>query len=204
MDMLTGFPMDQLMEDSISHFNPFAMMRGGSLAADLFSGGDPFSKFSPDPFEEEDSCIAPQYSCQTFVQSSVVDPDGQVRTERFAASDAGDRKHRVREARQAYADSASDVVKTGLERHVGSKALKVSRQLDKETGEEQTSNEIFRGLEEDSRADFEKEFEEKKKHLPKRPRRGASLLDVGDDLLGAIPDFWGAAEPMRRPALGGQ
>mmetsp|Transcript_53756 Transcript_53756/g.155079 ORF Transcript_53756/g.155079 Transcript_53756/m.155079 type:complete len:193 (+) Transcript_53756:104-682(+) len=177
-------------------FGELGLLAGGmSLSASLFGDRDPFKEFSADPFEG-DPRSGLRYSCQTFAQSSVVGPEGEVHTERFASSDVGDRALGVRESQQAYANSASDVVKTGVERHSGGRAVKVSRVIDRETNEERQREELFRGVEPETREAFDRDYEELAKRMPKRPRGGRALLERGAGWSDSVPE-----PPL---ALGGQ
>mmetsp|Transcript_46617 Transcript_46617/g.124596 ORF Transcript_46617/g.124596 Transcript_46617/m.124596 type:complete len:198 (-) Transcript_46617:346-939(-) len=160
---------------------------GQGLFAGLLGDRDPFEEFSPEPVEGTlPGASSVQYSCQTFAQSTVVGPDGRPQTERFASSDVGNRAHGIREAHQAYSNSQSSVYKTGHERHLGGRAVKVSSQHNRETGEAQ-SRELFQGVDAAGRSTFEQEFGASAHHLPKRPRGRMSLQEQGADWVESLP-----------------
>lgn len=126
-----------------------------------------------------------QYSCQTFAMSSVMGPDGKMRTERFSSSDVGNAKHGIRESQHTYANSHSGIDKMGLERHVGGRGRKMVKELNRNTKEEK-STEMFRGMDESGKDAFDREFGSRAQHLPQHARfSGHALPGYGGH--GALP-----------------
>lgn len=143
-----------------------------------------FEDFSPDYLSEAPAGGPAKYSYQSFAQSTVVSRDGMPRTERFAASEVGDRTQHLREARQAYATSESPMMKMSFERFMDARAVKVSVERNRTSGEAH-SHEKVRGLDAAGRDTFEKEFEEKRVHLPRLTQEGAK--DRASEWVQALP-----------------
>merc|ERR1712136_500548 len=74
----------------------------------------------------------------TMMMSMNVGPDGQVHTEKFASSSAGDRDKRIAETQQAYSNSSTGAEKMSLERQT----------------------EMFRGFDESQAHEFDQQWQQ--------------------------------------------
>merc|ERR1719414_1383883 len=119
-----------------------------------------------------------QYTCQSFMMTSNVGADGQVHTERFASSEVGNRGHGIREAQQAYSNSASGMDKMAMERQMGDRGVKVIRERNGNTMEER-STELLQGMEESGREAFQTDFDAQAHHLPQHPKFSPQALTYG-------------------------
>ncbi|CAE8623550.1 unnamed protein product, partial [Polarella glacialis] len=116
------------------------------------------------------------FACQSFAMSSVMGPDGKMHTERYVSSDVGNTQHGgVREAQHAYSNSSTKSDKMALERHLGGRARKVVRELDRNTLEER-SKEMLRGMSESGRDSFDRDFAGQANLLPQHQRFNAGAL----------------------------
>jgi hypothetical protein len=196
--------------DPFKEFSPDPFARGGihsslrsgfgrvmeEMERDLLGGALGMRPMFPSTAGEM-SAPRGTYSIQTATMSSFMGPDGKMHTEQFASSDVGHREQDIRETHQAYHNSATGVSKMALEQHLGVRARKKVREVGK-AGEEQNT-ELFRGLEEAGREEFDKAFTEKASSLPEHRR-----FDTG--ILGGLGS---AFEPLKglaswsRPALQG-
>mmetsp|Transcript_92233 Transcript_92233/g.298291 ORF Transcript_92233/g.298291 Transcript_92233/m.298291 type:complete len:189 (-) Transcript_92233:198-764(-) len=122
--------------------------------ADLREGGHRHGRF--------------KYRCQIFAESSSVGADGKTHTERFASLDIGDLAQGLREAHQAYSNSANGVAKIGLERHLGDRAMKTVTEFDSRTNQEKCS-EMFRGMTVEQRGAFLQDFASKVRRMCQSP-----------------------------------
>eukprot|EP00747_Dinoflagellata_sp_TGD_P169493 gnl/TRDRNA2_/TRDRNA2_198573_c0_seq1.p1 gnl/TRDRNA2_/TRDRNA2_198573_c0~~gnl/TRDRNA2_/TRDRNA2_198573_c0_seq1.p1 ORF type:complete len:301 (+),score=65.63 gnl/TRDRNA2_/TRDRNA2_198573_c0_seq1:46-948(+) len=116
-----------------------------------------------------------QYSCQTFVSSSQMGPDGKMHTERFVSSDIGNRDKNIRESQHAYQNSRTGIDKMGLERQLGDRGRKNVKERDRNTGEERSS-EMFRGMDESGAAAFDRDFGGQAHHMPPHARFNAQMM----------------------------
>eukprot|EP00927_Polykrikos_kofoidii_P048327 TRINITY_DN4257_c0_g1_i1.p1 TRINITY_DN4257_c0_g1~~TRINITY_DN4257_c0_g1_i1.p1 ORF type:complete len:205 (-),score=33.16 TRINITY_DN4257_c0_g1_i1:506-1120(-) len=135
---------------------------GGSL----FGGRDPFKEFSS--FKTRG---IGKYSSQTFAMSSVVGPDGHVKTERYASTDVGNSAEDIAEMEQAYSNTATGVEKFGHERHLGKMARKTVEERFRQGDHEDRKIELYSGMNETGRERFNEEFAGKAHHLPQDPPR---------------------------------
>lgn len=84
------------------------------------------------------------FSCQSFSFSSSIQSDGRVHTEQFSSSTVADPSRRIRETKQAYANSSSRCQKMSLERQMGAKGHKI---VQERQGGEDRRTEMLNGVE---------------------------------------------------------
>jgi len=170
--------------------DPFAEFGGGAM--DLF-GGSPFGNFGSIMKQFDDlgrsggnnggmnmmNIGNGQYSSQSFAMCSRMGPDGKMHSERFASSEVGNRGQKIREAQQAYSNSTTGIDKMGFERQLGDQGRKIVRERNRHTAEEK-STELFKGMEESQRDQFDQRFASNSKHLPQHPNFNVQALAAGD------------------------
>merc|ERR1740121_1109942 len=116
-----------------------------------------------------------QYTSQSFLMSSSMGSDGQMHTQHFASSEVGNCDQGIREAQQAYSDTASGLEKMAMERQLGERGMKIVRERDANTKEER-STELFQGMEETGREAFGQAFQAQAHHLPQHARFSPQAL----------------------------
>ncbi|CAJ1431911.1 unnamed protein product [Effrenium voratum] len=179
-DALTPFSMfgghDPFKDFSTPGFGGSMMSKFDNMAADMLKG-----------FPTNGSIPGGgSYSCQTFAMSSMTGKDGKVHTERYCSSDVGNPQHGIREAQHAYSNSTSGVDKMGLERHLGERARKMVKERNRNTMEEKCS-EMLRGMDENGRDHFERDFGGLSQHLPSHGRGFAGGLEPGRFMVSGGP-----------------
>lgn len=146
-----------------------------------------------------------QYSCQSFMMSSTMGADGQMHTQQFSSSDVGNREQGIREAQQAYQNSASGMQKMAMERQLGDRGVKIIRERNRDSLEER-STELLRGLEESACQTFTRDFDAQAHYLPQHTRQlqlgGRGTHEAHRQVL-AQPQQQPApvAQPLTQPQL---
>lgn len=100
------------------------------------------------------------YSCQTFVSSTRVGPDGRQHQETYSSSSHGGNNsgNRVTETQQSYRNSSTGVEKLAVERTLNDQGRKVVKERNSMTGEEHSQN-LLRNLREDDGGQFETQWQ---------------------------------------------
>lgn len=132
------------------------------------------------------------YACQSFAMSSVTGPDGKQHVEKYSSSDIGNSKHKIREGQQAYSNSTTGMQKIGMERQHADQGRKMVRERNG-TGEERCT-EMFRGMDESHKDQFDRDFATKAHHMPQHFRgnfSGALGGALGGGSGGALPSNFG-------------
>eukprot|EP00933_Yihiella_yeosuensis_P051226 TRINITY_DN4909_c0_g1_i1.p1 TRINITY_DN4909_c0_g1~~TRINITY_DN4909_c0_g1_i1.p1 ORF type:complete len:258 (+),score=68.77 TRINITY_DN4909_c0_g1_i1:87-860(+) len=155
---------------------------------------DPFGDFIGLPKSSEG--VEGTYHSQTYVSSKRVGANGEVETEKYAASAVGDWGAKTQEVRQAYANSHSGVERAALERIIDEQAHKVIKERHSRVKEQEkvdVQHDLYKGIKAEQVPEFEKRFAEEA--VPKLPHH-KGFYERLTDLAGYIK---GSAAPASLP-----